>query len=33
VQLTPVHWHVAAPLQLSVQPPPVQFVIVHDCAL
>jgi hypothetical protein len=29
----PVHEHVAAPLQFTVQLPAVQLVIVHDCAL
>jgi hypothetical protein len=33
VQVPPVHEHVAAPPQFTVQPPPVQFVIVHDVAL
>ncbi len=33
MQAPPVHEHVAAPLQLTVQPPAVQLVIVHDVAL
>jgi hypothetical protein len=33
VQFGPEHVHVDAPLQFKMQSPPVQFVIVHDCAL
>jgi hypothetical protein len=33
VHVPPVHVHVAAPLQFTVQLPAVQFVIEHDVAL
>ncbi len=33
MHVPPVHEHVAAPLQFTVQLPAVQLVIVHDCAL